>query len=631
MHRSTLKLVFIILISGFVHLLKAEKSYFSAEKSTYVQWVRENGETILKSSVLGVEFKSRLGITLDNIKYNFDKISGSKKIKVTGQEYVLYQFSSKKSPVSVQVAILNNAVAFRYTSNIGKGLLMKSEDSSFKIPENASVYYFERKNAWKLKSYAGTWEKCPIKALPTVSGSNPIQGKPLVFELQDGKYAVATEANLQNYSGLRWNCSTTDWIKADFTESADGFYLSTALCTPWRVIFVADNLTELVNQEVIKQLSPKPDALLYAKTDYIIPGKSVWRWFSRGTGTPEQEREFIDYASELKFRYSVIDEGYVKWESYWKKLKELADYGNRKQVKLFLWNHSNTISDPADDYVSMRKWLDKVKRAGMAGIKVDFMNSENKFFIDFELKLLKECALRRLMVIFHGCQSPSGESYTFPNEITREGIRGLELNKMSEGPIPSYHNALLPFTRLAVGHGDYTPLSFVNPGNTTFAHQLATMVAFNSPLQVVAEDPEILLHNSLITPVLDFIKTVPTIWDKTLVLPQTELGKTAVLARKSGNEWFIYALNGTDLQRTITVNIADIVVDYSQFETTLYADDLSAEKVKIEGIDHRPTPLNQQPVIPFMKEISKTKQNEILVLAPNGGAVIWLKPVEKLN
>jgi alpha-glucosidase len=628
MHRSTLKLMCIILISGFVHLLKAEKSYFSDDKSTYVQWVCENGETILKSYVRGVEFKSRLGITLDNINYNFDKISGSKKIKVTGQEYVLYQFLSKKSPISVEVAILNNAVAFRYTSNIGKGLTMKSEASSFKIPENANVYYFERKNTWKLKSYAGTWEKCLLKDLPTISGSNSIQGKPLIFELQNGKYALATEANLQNYSGLRWDCATPNWIKADFTEASDGFYLSAALCTPWRVIFVAENLTELVNQEVIKQLSPKPDALFYANTDYIIPGKSVWRWFSRGTGTPEQEREFIDYASELKFRYSVIDEGYVKWESYWKKLKELADYGNTKGVKLFLWNHSNTISDPADDYVSMRKWLDKVKRAGMAGIKVDFMNSESKFFIDFELKLLKECAIRKLMLNFHGCQSPSGESYTYPNEITREGIRGLELNKMSEGPIPSYHNVLLPFTRLAVGHGDYTPLSFVNPGNTTFAHQLATLVAFNSPLQVVAEDPEVLLHNSLITPALDFIKAVPTVWDKTIVLPQTELGKTAVVVRKSGNEWFIYALNGTDLQRTITINIANFVPDNSQFETTIYADDLSAEKVKIEGFDHRPTPLQQQPVIPFKKEISKTKQNEILVLAPNGGAVLWIKQIK---
>jgi alpha-glucosidase len=255
----------------------------------------------------------------------------------------------------------------------------------------------------------------------------------------------------------------------------------------------------------------------------------------------------------------------------------------------------------------MRKWLDKVKRAGMDGIKVDFMNSESKFFIDFEIKLLKECASRRLLVNFHGCQSPSGESYTYPNEITREGIRGLELNKMSEGPIPSYHNVLLPFTRLVVGHGDYTPLSFVNPGNTTFAHQLATLVAFNSPLQVIAEDPEILLHNSLVNPALDFIKAVPTVWDQTIVLPQTELGKTAVVARRSANDWFIYALNGTDTERSITINIADFVSDYSQRETTIYSDDLTADKVKIEVDGHRSTPLVQKPVIPFKKEISKNK------------------------
>ncbi len=39
------------------------------------------------------------------------------------------------------------------------------------------------------------------------------------------------------------------------------------------------------------------------------------------------------------------------------------------------------------------------------------------------------------MVNFHGCQAPTGESVTFPNEMTREGIRGMELNIMNE-PIP---------------------------------------------------------------------------------------------------------------------------------------------------------------------------------------------------
>jgi len=130
----------------------------------------------------------------------------------------------------------------------------------------------------------------------------------------------------------------------------------------------------LVNQEVIKQLSPKPDSIIYAKPDYIIPGKSVWRWFSRGTGTPEQEREFIDFASELKFRYSVIDEGYVKWESYWKKLKELADYGSKKGVKLFCGIIQIPFQIRLMIMYPCANGSTKVKKAGMAGIKVDFMN-----------------------------------------------------------------------------------------------------------------------------------------------------------------------------------------------------------------------------------------------------------------
>ena len=505
--------------------------FFSPDQSTYVEWVHSEGETLLKSSIRGIVFLSEVGITLDHKDYDFKSVSGSKQLPTKGHEYVVYRFSSKRAPVTLEVAVLNNAVAFRYVSRMGQGAWVNAEKSSFKLPEGSVVYYFERKNDWKLKSYAGTWENCPVAQLPYMSGSNPIQGPPLLFQLPNNKYAVATEINLQNYSGLRWNCATPYWIKADFTESPEGFLLSSKLCTPWRTIFVADNLTDLVNQTVIKQLSLKPDSSLYSDLDYIKPGKSVWRWFSLGTGNPDQEKEFIDYAAELGFRYSMIDEGAMDWDNAWEQLKRLADYGDTKRVRLILWNHSNQISDPADDYFLMRTWLDKVKQAGIAGIKIDFMNSESKYFVDFEINLLKECARRKLLVNFHGCQKPTGEAYIYPNEITREGIRGLELNKLTEGPIPSYHNVLLPFTRFVVGHGDYTPLSFVNPGNTSFAHQLATLVAFNSPLQVVAEDPAVLFHEPLVAPALDLIKSVPTIWDQTIVLPQTILGQTAVCSQ----------------------------------------------------------------------------------------------------
>jgi alpha-glucosidase len=624
-------MLFLLLLVSF--LTQAAKhhqgKYYSPDKSTYVEWERLNNKTVLKSNIRGVEFLSEVGINLDNKDHLFEGKLKMQQKSPPGEVPLIYRFSAGQSPVKLDIALLDNAVAFRYSSNLGKGLLLKSEASSFSLPEKSKVFYFERKNHWKLMSYAGTWESCCVEDLPGISGANPVQGLPLMLQLPDNRFAVATEVNLQNYSGLRWDAGTPFRIKANFTEGDDGFLLSTPLCTPWRVMFVADNLNELANQTVVRQLSPTPDKELFTETDFIIPGKSVWRWFSRGTGNLEEERQFVDYAHQLGFRYSIIDEGYTKWSGdYWQKLRELADSADHKQVKLILWNHSNTISEPADDYSQMRYWLDKVKQAGMAGVKIDFMNSESKFYIDFDIKLLQECAKRQLVVNFHGCQQPAGEAYTYPNELTREGIRGLELNKMSEGPIPSYHNVLLPFTRLVVGHGDYTPLSFVNPGNTTFAHQLATLVAFNSPMQVIAEDPHVLLHEPSVTPALDFVKVVPTVWDETIVLPQTELGKTAVVARRKGVDWFIYAMNGTDDVCYVNIDVSSIVPGYLQFEATLFADDLQAVKVNIVIENHRPTPLKQAPVVPFMKIVKVAQPQYEITMAAHGGAVLWLRKVK---
>lgn len=622
-------LTFLILVGSAMQAANVSGRYFSADKSCYVEMVKQDNVILLKSTVRGNTFFSHTGIVMDHKLYDFNKISGVKQLSPKGQEPVIYAFSARKSPVILEVALLNNAVAYRYTSTSGKGLKVTKEHSSFKIPAGSKVYFFERNNAWKLKSYAGTWEHCTIENFPSISGANPVQGTPLVFQLPDAKYAVATEVNLQNYSGLRWDAATPFWIRAEFTEGEEGFMLTTPLCTPWRVMFVADNLNELVNQTVVRQLSPTPDKELFADTNYIVSGKSVWRWFSRGTGNPDEERQFIDYAHQLGFKYSIIDEGYSRWEGdYWQQLRELAAYAVDKNVSIILWNHSNTISDPTDSYILMRNWLDKVKQAGMAGVKVDFMNSEAKSLIDFDIQLLKECAKRKLLVNFHGCQQPAGEAYTYPNEITREGIRGLELNKMSEGPIPSYHNVLLPFTRLVVGHGDYTPLSFVNPGNTTFAHQLATLVAFNSSMQVIAEDPYVLLHEPSVTPALDFIKAVPTVWDATIVLPETEMGKTAVVARRSGDDWFVYAMNGTNDVIDINIDVSSIVPGYLQFEASLFVDDMQAEKVKIVMEKHRQTPLIQMPVVPFMKIVKEAQPQYQITMAAHGGAVLWIKKVK---
>ena len=515
--------------------------------------------------------------------------------------------------------VKDNAVAFRYEGNNKHPLVIKNELSKWTFPINTKVWYFERTNSWKLKSYAGTWMSCSLKDFHKAS-KLPLQGLPLIFEFSNGTYALLTEVGVSDYSGMRIEVSAQGVLSANFTEKT-GFEVNKNFISPWRVLYFAKDLNGLVNQNIVQELSPKPDRKLYKDISYIVPGMCAWRWFAKGTGTPAQEKEMIDHASKINFKYTMVDDGWHKWQNAWEEMKQLADYGKQKNVGIIVWKHSHEIMDSVNDYQTMREWLDTIKNTGVAGIKVDFMDSESKVMIDFDLKLLEESAKRKLLVIFHGCQKPSGEQYTYPNEITREGIRGIELNKMREGYITAAHNAALPFTRLVVGNGDYTPLTFTVPGETSFAHQLATLVCFTSAVQVIAEDPELLLTNSHITPALDLIKNMPTVWDETIVLEPSEIGKLAVIARRQGSKWYIGLLNGENKAKSIQLNLTALKIA-EKTELKLYVDDMNVEKVLVPMKGHRPAYLKREASVPFKVEKMSYNSHLTVEIAPNGGAVI---------
>jgi alpha-glucosidase len=142
------------------------------------------------------------------------------------------------------------------------------------------------------------------------------------------------------------------------------------------------------------------------------------------------------------------------------------------------------------------------------------------------------------MIEFHGANKPAGESRTWPNEMTREAIRGLENRSMS---LRSVHNTTLPFTRFLAGHADYTPVHFgERRRETSWAHQIATALVFTSPLMIYGAHPQHILDN----PARELIKSIPSVWDETIVLPQSEIGELAGFARRSGDVWFVGVLNG---------------------------------------------------------------------------------------
>ena len=188
---------------------------------------------------------------------------------------------------------------------------------------------------------------------------------------------------------------------------------------------------------------------------------------------------------------------------------------------------------------------------GIAGVKIDFMNRDDQWMIDFYRRVVKKAAAHHLMIDFHGAFKPDGLRRTYPNLVTREGVMGLEYSKWSARITPD-HNVMLPFTRMLAGPMDYTPGGFRNATREQFiarqrrpmvmgtrAHELALYAIFESGLQMVSDYPEAYQGQRE----FDFIKAVPSVWDETHVV-NGRPGDFITVARRHGREWFVGGITG---------------------------------------------------------------------------------------
>lgn len=516
------------------------------------------------------------------IKENYNSIENSTITNHFNQ--YSYSVDSNNDNFVLQIRMYNDGFAYRYLIKNKSLSRINKELSGFNLPTGTKVWYFERNNQWKLKTYAGEWLKTDIDSLYAISKMGPIQGPPLVAELPNNfGFMAITEAGLYNYSGMRLEAKQDGGIIVNFTEK-EGFDIRGDIKTPWRVMIFTKTLNELVNTKIITNLNPALSKELFSDQTWIKPGRSVWSWWSYSENkeymTIESERKFIDFANKLNFEYTLIDEGWeTKWKNKWEDLRNICEYARDRSVGVWVWKHWNQLNNPNDDYKQMANFLDSIKSAGCIGIKVDFLNGEALQMVSFEESLLKLAANRKLLVNIHGCGKPTGEQRTYPNELTREAVRGLELNKMDQH-ITAAHNAGLPFTRCLLNQCDYTPMGFSNPGNTTWAHQLATAYIFNSSLLVMAENPEFLFTEKKLESIIPFIKSLPTVWDETKVLKGSKIGELAVFARRKGMIWYLIALNGgkakefsckldfTGFTNNLVHTISDVQNDSKNIEQT---------------------------------------------------------------
>jgi alpha-glucosidase len=242
---------------------------------------------------------------------------------------------------------------------------------------------------------------------------------------------------------------------------------------------------------------------------------------------------------------------------------------------------------------------------GVVGVKIDFQPEASVRWVNWYDETLRDAAARKLMVDFHGANKPIGRERTWPNEMTRESIRGHEFHILRyRRTLPPAHDTILPFTRFVIGPGDYTPTVF-NPKELrgyTWSRELAQAIVFTSPFLCYADHPTNYLNNTA----LDVMKAIPSVWDETIVLPGSDIGKCAAFARRSGKTWFIGVLNGPD---TTTLDVSLNFLGRGKYQMTRLGD----------GPDRDDAWLREEKTVARGDTLH-------LVLRPSGGSVLELTP-----
>jgi alpha-glucosidase len=418
-----------------------------------------------------------------------------------------------------------DGVAYRYVLPAGAGDVL-SEASAFNLPADA--------RAW-LGTYRvdNEGQFAPYTAAGAPSGEYSDQA---LFST-DGGYTLLAESGVSGtYSGARLaheQGSGSYRIKlADDRVASAG-----PLSTPWRAMVTGD-LATVTRSTFTDDLAP---ASKVRDTSWIKPGTVLWTWLAGGRTAGQSltaQKAYVDYAAERHWPYEAVDAGWYyrpgEWDitdpdwqtNSW--IPELVQYARAKGVGIVVWIHQRDLDTPEE----RAQWLPTLEKWGVKGVKIDFMNSEAQPMLQWYDTILAETAAHHLMVDFHGSTIPKGIQRTWPQVMTLEGVAGEEKRTNTAA-----HLTTLPFTRNVIGSMDFTPGAFQRVGlrPNSDAAEVGLTVAYESGLQMFAGTPESYEARPLARAYFD---QVPAAWDDTRLLAG-EPGQEAVLARRSGERWFL--------------------------------------------------------------------------------------------
>ena len=415
--------------------------------------------------------------------------------------------------LGIAVRVSRDGVAYRYLLD-GSGEHRVDDESGAWEPASDGP-------AWMQKSYAVNYEAEWTTTTAAAGNGGGGVGFPVLFQ-QGDRYALVTEADLHgDYSGAHLS-HVAGTLRYDVDLFEGRPVTSTgALSTPWRVAIVGD-LPDVVGSHLVDDLAT-PTTLTGRDLSWVKPGRSSWSWLTDGASPRDEarQRDFVDLAARNGWEYVLLDEG---WNAGW--VPRTVRYAHTRGVDVIAWFHSRDLRTQEQ----RDEWLPRLKSWGVSGIKVDFMDSDSQEIHRWYDDVARDTARYELMINFHGSALPTGMQRTWPHIMSYESVRGME------NGISPERSLIVPFTRNVVGSMDFTPVVFSRDNDkTSKAQQVAMGIVYESGWQHISDKPEGYAAEPAAMP---FLQNLPTSWDEVRLLSGTP-GRDAVLARRSGDRWFV--------------------------------------------------------------------------------------------
>jgi len=559
--------------------------------------------------------------------------------------------------------VFDDGIGFRYEFPEQEGLtdfVIMAEQTEFAMTGDHTAWWIPA----NYDSYEYLYTESPISGIDAAKYTidthvaaeripyNKAAHTPLTLKAESGLHISIHEAALTDYASMTLRVKEgTNTFSSVLVPYSDGSCVKTSapFKSPWRTIQLAEDAAGLLTSSLILNLN-EPNAI-QGDLSWIKPSKYMGIWWGMHIGentweagekhgaTTEEAKRYMDFASENNIQAVLIEGWNVGWERWFGEerdslfdfytpypdfnIQEVVAYGKEKGVEMVAHHETASIIFNYERHMDSAYQL--LQNLGIHAVKSGYVGPiipkgefhHGQWMVRHYRKALETAAAHQVMLDVHEPIKPTGICRTYPNMMTREGVRGMEYNAWSEGNPPN-HTTILPFTRGLAGPIDYTPGIFDvmisledkkdNRVYSTLANQLALYVTLYSPLQMAADLP----RNYKDQPAFQFIRDVPTDWAETEVL-NAEIGQYVSIARKAkeGDRWFIGSVTNEEA-REFAIPL-DFLTGLKEYKATLYEDGADADW------ETNPTSIN------IREAVVKKGDTLTIKLAKGGGFAAMLK------